>query len=62
MYQTKTGIELTVINGLGQGDGVPMGQLSLVKALVKKQVVRKTKVSVKKQKSWIQWVKDTSVS
>lgn len=29
-YQTKTGIELTVVNGLGQGNGVPRAQLSLV--------------------------------
>ena len=29
-YQTKTGIELTVVNGLGQGDGIPRGRLSLV--------------------------------
>lgn len=30
-FYTKTGVELTVIQGLGQGSGIPWGVLTLVK-------------------------------
>ena len=76
MYQTKTGIVLTVIQGLGQGDGVPCGRLSLVTELTK-PIERQVKASrpkrVKRQivgpfvsqaehDSWLNWVDSLFVS